>query len=207
MLSRSHIGKVDTDEYFDCCETVMCRRALLTLEPVPQAASEARRFVAATCKRWGVEEVADIVSLAVSELVTNALLHAHTEIEIELCVANRALEACVADHDPRPPVMRPGRSDLLADLDLLAGVNPELDERQSLHVGASGSVTAGRGLLIVNALADEWGVSERSDGKEVWFTLAVPWAHSEPCECSNGRGSARLASSCRHISGEWDGGT
>ena len=182
----------------------MCRRALLTLEPVPQAAGEARRFVAATCSRWGVDDIADIVSLAVSELVTNALLHAHTEIEVELCVANGALEASVADHDPRRPVMRPSRSDLLADLDAVAGVNPELDERQSLKVGTSGSVTAGRGLLIVNTLADEWGVSERSDGKEVWFTLAVPWAHPEPCECSDGRGSARLAAGCQHITGEWD---
>ena len=183
----------------------MCRRALLTLEPVPQAASEARRFVTATCKRWGVSEVADVVSLAVSELVTNALLHAQTEIEVELCVASGALEACVADHDPRLPVMRPSRTDLLADLDAVAGINPELDERQSMKVGTSGSVTAGRGLLIVNALADEWGVSERSDGKEVWFTLTVPWAHPEPCECRNGWGSARLASGCRHIAGEWDG--
>lgn len=183
----------------------MCRRALLTLEPVPQAAGEARRFVAATCNRWGVDEVADVVSLAVSELVTNALLHAHTQMEIELCVVNGALEACVADHDPRPPVMRPSRTDLLADLDAVAGVGPELDERHSLKVGTSGSVTAGRGLLILNALAHQWGVSERSDGKEVWFTLAVPWAHPEPCECSNGQGTARLASGCRHIVGEWDG--
>jgi two-component sensor histidine kinase len=149
--------------------------------------------------------VVDIVSLAVSELVTNALLHAHTQIEVELCVVNGALEVCVADHDPRRPILRPMRTDLLADLDAAAGVSAEMDERQGLKVGASGSVAAGRGLLIVDALADEWGVSERADGKEVWLTLAVPWEHSEPCECSDSRGSTRPATGCRHIPGSWDG--
>ena len=205
MLRHAHIGKSDSDESLDCRDSVMCRRALLTLEPMPQAAGEARRFVAATCQRWGVDTVVDVVSLAVSELVTNALLHAHTQIEVELCVAHGSLEVCVADHDSRRPILRPSRTDLLADLDALASVGPELDERQNLKVGTSGSVAAGRGLLIVNALADEWGVAERSGGKEVWLTLAVPWDHSEPCECNDRRGSTRPASGCRHIPGSWDG--
>jgi anti-sigma regulatory factor (Ser/Thr protein kinase) len=205
MLSRAHIGKSDNDEYPNCRDTLMCRRAVLTLEPTPHAAGEARRFVATTCARWGVDAVVDIVSLAVSELVTNALLHAHTRIEVELCVVNGSLEVCVADHDPRRPTLRPMRTDLLADLDAVAAVSPETDERQSLKVGASGSVAAGRGLLIIDALADEWGVSERADGKEVWLTLAVPWEHHpERCECSDRR-STRPASGCRHIPGAWDG--
>jgi two-component sensor histidine kinase len=182
----------------------MCRRAVLTLEPMPQAAGEARRFVTTTCTRWGIESVVDVVSLAVSELVTNALLHAHTQIEVELCVQNGALEVCVADHDRRQPIVRPSRTDLLADLDAVPNVSPEVDERESLKIGASGSVAAGRGLLIVNALADEWGVSERADGKEVWLTLAVPWHHAEPCECSTNVGT-RPSGGCRHIPGSWDG--
>ncbi len=95
----------------------MCRRALLGLEPTPQAAGEARRFVASTCHRWGIDAVIDELTLAVSELVTNAVLHARTQIEVELCVIGGAVTVCVIDRDPRPPVIRPVRLDLLADLD------------------------------------------------------------------------------------------
>jgi anti-sigma regulatory factor (Ser/Thr protein kinase) len=182
----------------------MCRRAFLALEPTPRAAGEARRFVAATCDRWGVVGVVEVLCLAVSELVTNALLHARTRIEVELCIAHGALEVCVSDHDPRPPVLRPMRADLLADLDAVSALGPDVDERHAMRVGASGSVAAGRGLLIIDALADEWGVSERADGKEVWLTIGVPWEHPEPCGCHDRRGSTRPARGCLHIAGSWD---
>ena len=60
----------------------MCRRAHLDLEPTPQAAGEARRFVADTCHRWGIESVVDELTLAVSELVTNAVLHGSEPIQV-----------------------------------------------------------------------------------------------------------------------------
>jgi hypothetical protein len=186
----------------------MCRRAALGLDPTPQAAGTARTFVAGTCTRWGADSVVDEVTLAVSELVTNAVLHAHTHIEVELCISRGTIEICVSDNDPRPPIVRPVRLDLLADLDAVPPTaSTEADERhQSLHVGPSGSVAAGRGLLIVDALADEWGVSERADGKEVWLTMPVEWSTAhEPCDCEGRVGADRPGDGCRHIGGSWDG--
>ena len=187
----------------------MCRRAKIGLEPTPHAAGEARRFVAGTCNRWGVGTVIDEMTLAVSELVTNAVLHARTHIDVELCVTNDTLVLCVGDRDVRPPVPRPVRLDLLADLDAVPtpDLRPDVDERHpTMHVGASGSVGAGRGLLIIDALADEWGVSERADGKEVWLTVPVTLPGEDPCTCAPHVKSARPGHGCHHIEGPCDDG-
>jgi anti-sigma regulatory factor (Ser/Thr protein kinase) len=144
------------------------------------------------------------LTLTVSELVTNAVLHARTQIEVELCVIGRAVTVCVIDRDPRPPVIRPVRLDLLADLDASPPVTPDLDDRHpTTYVGTSGSIAGGRGLLIVDALADEWGVAERADGKEVWLTVPVQWAHEHECVCDPHR-FARPGHGCVHIAGPWD---
>ena len=186
----------------------MCRRALLGLEPTPQAAGEARRFVASTCHRWGIDAVRHELTLTVSELVTNAVLHARTQIEVELCVIGGAVTVCVIDRDPRPPVIRPVRLDLLADLDAVGDLGlpttPDLDDRHpATYVGSSGSIAGGRGLLIVDALADEWGVADRTDGKEVWLTVPVQWEHEHECVCDKHR-FARPGHGCVHIAGPWD---
>jgi hypothetical protein len=148
----------------------------------------------------------------VSELVTNAVLHARTHLEVTLSVAGGTFEIAVRDHDPRPPVLRPMRTNLLADLDALAsqprngGRRGPIDERhESLHVGRSGSVAAGRGLLIVDALADEWGVTERADGKEVWLTMATPtWSYLDACDCAHSGERSASGMACHHIPGPWD---
>jgi signal transduction histidine kinase len=187
----------------------MCRRALLGLEPTPQAAGEARRFVASTCHQWDVDGVIDELTLAVSELVTNAVLHARTQLEVELCVIGGAATVCVIDRDPRPPVIRPVRLDLLADLDAAGpdvglSITPDDDDRHpTTYVGSSGSIAGGRGLLIVDALADEWGVAERAEGKEVWLTVPVRWGHEHECVCDRDR-FARPGHGCVHMSGPWD---
>jgi hypothetical protein len=182
----------------------MCRRALLGLEPTPQAAGEARHFVADTCRQWGIDDVIDEVTLAVSELVTNAVLHARTHIEVELCVLRSAMTVSVIDRDPRPPVVRPVRLDLLADLDSMQSVTPDGDDRHpNTYVGSSGSIAGGRGLLIVDALADEWGVAQRADGKEVWLTMPVQWTHEDECVSDQHR-FARPGHGAVHMPGPWD---
>jgi two-component sensor histidine kinase len=162
--------------------------------------------VVATCERWGIGSASQEIELAVSELVTNSVLHAHTHIDVELCVTKGAVEAAVRDHDPRLPILRPMRIDLLADLDLLgsAGTSESVDERETLRVGASGSVAAGRGLLIVDAVADEWGVTQRADGKEVWFAIAIDWDHAAGCTCGTAATTTSSGRPCEHIHGPWD---
>jgi hypothetical protein len=152
----------------------------------------------------------DEAALVVSELVTNAVLHARTHLEVAISVAAGTMEVAVRDHDQRPPVLRPMRTDLLADLDALSAQplnGAQLDPRhESLHVGRSGSVAAGRGLLIVDALADEWGVTERVDGKEVWLTMAVPsWSYAEDCDCNSASERSASGMPCHHLLGPWDG--
>lgn len=167
----------------------MCQQASVTLPANPRSAGRARKFVGDRCVDWEVEEVREDVVLPVSELVTNALLHGRTEATVTVSLTGGFLEVAVSDDNPRPPVLRPVRADLLADIDQVAGRLAELpdDPRdESLHVGDAGAVTAGRGLLIVDAVADEWGVSELATGKAVWFRVSIPagWSPSQPCACA-----------------------
>jgi anti-sigma regulatory factor (Ser/Thr protein kinase) len=191
----------------------VCRRAVIGLEPTPPTPRDARAFIAATAQRWELDAIVDEASLVVSELVTNAVLHARTPLEVSLCVAAGKVEIAVRDHDLRPPVLRPVRTDLLADLDALAASTMDVaaghvdDRHPSLRVGKSGSVAAGRGLLIVDAVADEWGVTERADGKIVWLTMAAPaWDYSADCECDHTRDESASGMRIKHLHGPWDHG-
>jgi anti-sigma regulatory factor (Ser/Thr protein kinase) len=86
------------------------------------------------------------VELLVSELVTNAVLHARSDVEVRLSTSDRGLRVDVADSSNRRPVMR------------------TRDE----------SAMTGRGLGLVAELSTEWGVDEIVDGgKSVWFVVAA----------------------------------
>lgn len=156
------------------------------------AAQQARRFVAEQCQDWGLSEFCDDVVLPVSELVTNAVVHARTSVHLTLSLSGEFLEVAVRDGSTRAPIVRPVRLDLAADIDtLLARAQ---DEPHNLrdpvwHVGEAGSIAAGRGMLIVDAIADEWGVTQLATGKEVWFRVRTPPTHhTSPCPGRSLRG-------------------
>jgi anti-sigma regulatory factor (Ser/Thr protein kinase) len=132
--------------------------ARLELPATPAAASVARLFVRCLCEEWGVGAVADVAELLSSELVTNAVLHARSGIELEAARTGSALRVDVRD-------VGRGR------------VQPKA---QPAPTEAEG----GRGLSIVASLAESWGVEESPSGKSVWFTLAAPRepADDEPAE-------------------------
>jgi len=90
-------------------------------------------------------EVQDSVALMVSELATNALVHARTEFEVEIERADRELRVEVTDRGRGAPMAR--------------SPNP--------------SEPHGRGLLIVSELSDAWGSTKgKGDvGSKVWFTI------------------------------------
>ncbi|MGH3327225.1 MAG: ATP-binding protein [Streptomycetales bacterium] len=105
-------------------------------------------------KLWlhaGARDVLDDAELLVSELVTNAVLHANARpwqpVRVLLWRAGAALRVEVHDPDPTPPVL----------------------------MSATEGDESGRGLLLVDTLADAWGVQARPDGKSVWFELAQAW--------------------------------
>lgn len=97
---------------------------------------------------WGLERLADDVQLGVSELITNAVRHARTEVELCLRLDTR-LTVEVRDFDP--------------DLRHPVDGSP-----------ADPLATSGRGLQIVAAVSSDWGVRSLGDGKAVWFALDLP---------------------------------
>lgn len=103
----------------------------------------ARCFVVDTLKSWGLDELVDDGSIVVSELVTNAIIHAESDFAVSLSSHGDAVRLSVRDHSPVAPVMR-----------------------SPLPVAISG-----RGLRMVTALARRWGTDVDSDGKVVWAEL------------------------------------
>ncbi len=117
------------------------RRAHLSLRPVPKSVPQARHFVVALDFVESTD--VDRLSLLTAEIVTNAILHARTHIELEASQVSRGIRVSVTDGNTNPPVMK--------------------------NYGP-GSPT-GRGLHIVEAMADRWGFDPSETGKTVWFEL------------------------------------
>jgi anti-sigma regulatory factor (Ser/Thr protein kinase) len=120
-------------------------RSLMRMQPTATAPATARAHVTDACRGRLSVEATDAARLLVSELVTNCVLHAHSLITLAIDCDERQVAVAVGD-----------------DSDGL----PEIRE----HV--SDDDTHGRGLQLVDALADEWGIQSRDDGgKVVWFRL------------------------------------
>ncbi|MDQ1635113.1 MAG: hypothetical protein QOJ32_1922 [Frankiaceae bacterium] len=116
-----------------------------TFEPAPSSVGQARRVLQEVLAEAGKADWADAASLAVSELVTNAVLHAHTTIELQIELGPDCLRVEVCDFNPVLPLER--------SYDMQA--------------------TTGRGMALVAAMTSGCGVvSLGSRGKVVWFELA-----------------------------------
>ena len=113
------------------------------LEPHPSSVSRARRLVTRALGDLGRDELADAAALAVSELVTNALVHAGTPMEVVVTQRETDVVVEVVDDSPRLPFRRHNAE--------MAGT--------------------GRGLHLVEQLTTAWGAQERPPGKAVWFLL------------------------------------
>lgn len=111
-----------------------------------RAVPESRRAVRELLTHWGTPEQSAVAELLTSELVTNALVHTDDGAVLTATVGPRGLRVEVRDFVSREP--RPRR--------------PCTDDG-----------THGRGLVLVEALADEWGVSTHGTGKSVWFELGA----------------------------------
>ena len=116
-----------------------------TLSPVPASAAAARRFVATSLDEWGQQRITEVAVLLTDELVTNAILHAGSDVSVTVAMHDGGLRVDVSDASRHLPEW--------------------LDDEP--HLGESG-----RGLHLVDALATAWGVRPHSGGKTVWFELA-----------------------------------
>ena len=154
------------------------RQAHFALEPDPRSARLARALLRTCLADWSLSALEDDAAIAVSELVTNGVTHAGTALVLAIECDDHWLELSVADGSPWPVQPRPPRSDAAGDLAVVVEVErdlgQELDDRDArLDVGASGTLAGGRGLLLVEAVADEWGVTPSSAGKTVWARFAL----------------------------------
>ena len=127
---------------------VPLNRPALTVGPGPRSVQQARPGSVDTIREIGRPELVETTELGVSELVTNAVLHAEPPIEVRVRGTRLHPRVEVRDGSPEPPVMpTPGR----------AATDPvDLDEDRLL-------VTFGRGLDIVARCADAWGAELEDD--------------------------------------------
>ena len=106
----------------------------------------ARHFVTSTLDTWGVGEAFADLPLVTSELVTNAVQHAGTDVDVTLDLMPDRLRLEVSDCSQQPPVMG------------------DIGEARD----------GGWGLHIIAALASRWGLEARRDGKTVWCEVVRP---------------------------------
>ena len=109
----------------------------------PASAAKARRFLDETLRGWRCDHLVDVATLLASELVANAILHAGSAIDVVARIDPRRLRIEVYDDNPRLPVRK--------------------------HYSTTSAT--GRGLLLVERLAEEWGSETMASGKRVWFEL------------------------------------
>ncbi|CAN5410747.1 hypothetical protein BH11ACT8_BH11ACT8_35320 [soil metagenome] len=126
-------------------------RPALSLGSGPRGVQDARRWVVGTFQEIGRTDLVECAEMAVSELVTNALLHGKAPIQVRVRGTHEHPRVEVRDGSSEPPELP-----TVADEDDLDGL----------------LLTFGRGLSIVARAADAWGAEIEDDGKVVWFTPA-----------------------------------
>ncbi|MFD3475628.1 ATP-binding protein [Streptomyces sp. NPDC058695] len=109
-----------------------------------RAVPEARRALRELLDEWGPPERSQTAELLTSELVTNALVHTDHDAVLTATVGPKRLRVEVRDFVGRRPRLR---------------------------VPVADDGTNGRGLVLVQSLADAWGVRALGVGKVVWFEL------------------------------------
>jgi anti-sigma regulatory factor (Ser/Thr protein kinase) len=120
----------------------------LTLSPHPRSAARARAWITSQLRAIDRYDLIESAELGVSELVTNAIIHARTPILVTLVVTSGQVRIEVQDGSANRP--KQGRN---------AGGDVQREPS-----------SRGRGITIVESLASEWGIRiDHLPGKTVWF--------------------------------------
>ena len=123
------------------------RSAAATFPADRESPARARAFLADRLAAWDCAGAGEVALLLLSELVTNGVLHAGTPVGVAAGYDGRTVAVAVTDGVP-------------------GGITPG-----PWPVSHPRGAPSGRGLRIVDALADDWGVSVHDRGKTVWFEL------------------------------------
>ncbi|WP_232247403.1 SpoIIE family protein phosphatase [Kitasatospora azatica] len=116
----------------------------------PAVVAEARARATAQLQAWGLDALAFVTELVVSELVTNAIRYAAPPVRLRL-IKERTLVCEVSDASSTAPHLRRART---------------YDE-------------GGRGLMLVAQLTDRWGTRHTGTGKTIWAEQALPGGTGE----------------------------
>lgn len=114
------------------------------LPPAPTSPREARVRAARELEEWGDADARHAVLLLISELVTNAVIHARSTVTVDLDVT-----------DEGPVLVR---------------VHDESTIRPTAR-GPQSDVPGGRGMHLLESLAARWGVEASGSGKSIWFEV------------------------------------
>ncbi len=117
--------------------------ASLELPPDHTAAARARHFLGHTLRSWGLDDAVADAELLVSELVTNAILHARSASRVKVERTGAVVRVAVCDGSSVTPRVRD------------YGPN----------------AVTGRGMFLVDRIARRWGVDVDGNGKCVWFEV------------------------------------
>ena len=120
----------------------------------PGSPAKARALVRQVLAAWDCDDLDDVASLLTTEVVANAVRYAADEIALRVSRDDEVVRVEVHDS------------------------NPVLPEGRRVARGA----TSGRGLHVVEALAQRWGAQRDGTGKIVWFELATGGQRSEGSE-------------------------
>ena len=125
--------------------TVVQDSTVRSFPPEPVSARDARRFLRSFLLERGRDELVDAAAMALSEVVTNAVLHAHTDFEVSAALlGDGSLRVEVTDRSPQLPAQR--------------------------RYGEQ--ATTGRGMQLVAAMTVDCGVLlDGASGKTVWFLV------------------------------------
>ena len=115
--------------------------------------AQARALVRQALAAWDCDDLDDVASLLTTEVVANAVRYAADQIALRVSLDDDVVRVEVHD------------------------TNPVLPEGRRVARGA----TSGRGLQVVEALAQRWGAHRQGTGKIVWFEIA---ARGQPSEGS-----------------------
>ena len=120
-------------------------QADLRLPAETAAVASARRFTESCLVQWKLSHLTETMNLLVTELVTNAVVHGGTGADLKLLFDSERLRVEVRDGSTAKPRVK----------------------------NYSTTATTGRGMQIVDALADRWGTTEEAPGKVVWLEFEV----------------------------------
>ena len=123
---------------------VLGRDAQIKVEMTPDGPRAARAFLSDALLAWDQEGHADTAALLVSELVTNAIVHGRSAVQLRVAMLDSTIRVEVNDTSVQSPCLAP----------------------------SSPSEPGNYGLPLVDSLADQWGYEViPGQGKRVWFEL------------------------------------